>query len=290
MSALIGTASRLARLMSGPEGRAACLAFDHGLHIGPIPGAENTGAVMDAAVAAKLDGVIVSPGLAIRHAGHFCGADKPSLILRLDQTAMWRVGTPGGYEMGETRPVATVEEAIQLGADAVITYLFFSHQEPGLESASVRFAAETARACRHHGMPYIIEPMAARGGLIDDPFDADVIAHNCRMAVEVGADVIKTDWSGSTASFRKVVDAVDAPILVAGGAHEGDDKGVHTLIADLMKAGAKGILFGRNLFQAKDPTAMMAKARRLIYEAPAPSRPKPRARPAARRTQRRRAG
>lgn len=236
----VGKAARLARLMAGPERRAACLAFDHGAQLGPIPGVEDAASVIAAAVEAKMDGIILSPGLAIRHAELLSGRDRPTVILRLDQTTMWRVGDRHGYPSGHTRQISTVEEAVQIGADAVLTYFFTCHSEPELETRSIEIAAECARDARRWGVPLIMEPMAARGGLVEDPFDADVIAMNCRMAAEIGADVVKTDWSGDAKSFRRVVDTAGAPVLVAGGAREGSDEDVLSTIDELMSAGRAG--------------------------------------------------
>ncbi len=265
MPGLIGKAHRLARLMRGPGGCAACLAFDHGAQLGPIPGTEDPAGIISAAVEARFDGIILSPGLAMRHAGLLCGLDRPSVILRLDQTSMWRVGTTHGYPSGHSRGIASVEEAVQIGADAVLCYFFTCHSDPELETRSIEFAAECARAARLWGMPLIMEPMAARGGLVDDPFDTDVIAMNCRMAAEIGADAVKTDFSGDARSFRRVVETVECPVLGAGGPRMENDDEVLATVTALLDAGAKGILFGRNLFQSGNPLALMQKARALIH-------------------------
>ncbi len=261
----IGKAHRLARLLRGPGGRAACLAFDHGAQLGPIPGTEDPAGMICAAVEARFDGIILSPGLAVQHAGLLCGPDRPSVILRLDQTSMWRVGTAHGYPSGHSRGIASVEDAVQIGADAVLCYFFTCHGDPELETRSVEFAAECARAARLWGVPLIMEPMAARGGLVDDPFDADVIAMNCRMAAEIGADAVKTDFSGDARSFRRVVETAGCPVLGAGGPRMESDDDVLDAVAALLDAGAKGILFGRNLFQSGNPSVLMQNARELIH-------------------------
>ena len=269
----VGKAHRLARLLRGPGGRAACLAFDHGAQLGPIAGTEDAAGVVSAAVAARLDGIILSPGIAVRHADLLCGIDRPSVILRLDQTSMWRVGTAHGYSSGHSRGIASVEEAVQIGADAVLCYFFTCHTEPDLETRSIEFAAECAQAARRWGVPLIMEPMAARGGLVDDPLDVDVIAMNCRMASEIGADAVKTDFSGDARSFRRVVETAGCPVLGAGGPRMDSDDDVLDTIGALLDSGARGILFGRNLFQSKDPLALMRQARDLIHgEAPPRSR------------------
>lgn len=262
-----GKALRLARILSGPNGRAACLAFDHGLHIGPIPGNERPREMIDVAIAAGLDAILLSPGLLQTHAERLAGRDKPAVIVRLDQTSMWRIGRPGGYATGHTRAISTVEEAVRMGADAVITYVFTSHSDPALEDRSVNVAATAAQDARRLGIPMIMEPMAARGGLVDDVADAAIIAANTRMAMELGADVVKTDWSNDAASFASVVETTGVPILVAGGPQSGGDADVLATVDDIVAAGAAGILFGRQLFQASDPAGVMRAARDKIHGA-----------------------
>jgi len=266
-----GKALRLARILSGPNGRAACLAFDHGLHIGPIPGNEKPGEMIDAAIAAQLDGILLSPGLLHAHADRLAGRDKPAIILRLDQTSMWRIGRPGGYATGHTRAIATVEDAVRMGADAVITYVFTSHNDPALEDRSVDVAATAAQDARRLGIPMIMEPMAARGGLIEDVADPAVIAANTRMAMELGADIVKTDWSNDVASFAGVVETAGVPILVAGGPQSGGDADVIAMVDDVLAAGAAGILFGRQLIQASDPAGVMRAARDKIHGTASPA-------------------
>ena len=174
------------------------------------------------------------------------------MILRLDQTTMWRQGTPLAYRDGATRLVASVADAVALGADAVITYLFFGHADPALESGSFEDCAAVNAAARAAGMPHIIETMAARGGLAADVFAPDLIAWHTRIGAEMGADIIKTDWPGSAEALRAITASLPVPVLVAGGARDGTDAGVLRFVAEVMAGGAAGILFGRQILQADE--------------------------------------
>jgi DhnA family fructose-bisphosphate aldolase class Ia len=109
--------------------------------------------------------------------------------------------------------------------------------------------------------------MAAREGRVATPFDGEVIAMNTRIAVEMGADVIKTDWPADAADFHQVVrGAAQAPILVAGGARLATDLDTLALVRDLLSAGACGIMFGRALFQSPQPLALMKAVRAMVHE------------------------
>jgi len=266
MLGAIGKTRRLSRLLRGPGGRGACFAFDHGAQLGPIPGCEDAGQVIADAVQAQLDGIILSPGLAMRHAELLNANDAPVVILRLDQTTMWRVGAENGYPEGHSRMIASVEEAVQMGADAVIAYLFTCHTDPGLETRSIEMASEAAQSARRWGIPLVLEPMAARNGIVEDVFDAEVIAMNCRIAAEIGADVVKTDWSGDVESFRKVTSTAGVPVLAAGGTRLDSDADVVATINAILQADAQGVLFGRNIFQAENRLALMREVRRVIHD------------------------
>ena len=65
----------------------------------------------------------------------------------------------------------------------------------------MEIVGRTARSARNWGMPLVVEAMAARQGRLKTPFDAETIAMNTRIAVEIGADVIKTDWAGTIRRF-----------------------------------------------------------------------------------------
>ena len=201
MTGQTGKARRLARMFRSDSGRMMCVPLDHGMQVGPIAGIADPGPAIDLAVSAGVDAVIVTPGMFLRHARRFDGG--PAVILRLDQTTMWRTGTATGYADTHSRLVATVEEAVAMGAEAVITYLFTCNNRPEEETRCFETCAEVATACRRYGIVHVIEAMAAAGGFArhDDPA---VVALNCRIAGEMGADIIKTDWTGSAASFAPI--------------------------------------------------------------------------------------
>jgi fructose-bisphosphate aldolase, class I len=262
-----GKQIRLSRLFSHPNSRAVVFAFDHGLQLGPVPGAVDLRAGVSLAVEAGFDGIILSPGALARSTDLLAGRNRPAIIMRLDQTTMWRLGGRFSQEQGQTRVIASVEDAVQLGADAVLTFLFTCHNDPALETRSVEIVGLTANAARTWGMPLVVEPMAAREGRVATPFDGEVIAMNSRIAVEMGADVIKTDWAADAADFHQVVrGAAKAPILVAGGARLTSDLDTLALVRDLLFAGACGIMFGRALFQSPQPLALMKVVRAMVHE------------------------
>ena len=267
MSGSVGKAIRLARILSGKQGRSACLAFDHGLHVGPIAGVGDLRAGIQNAIDAGFDGIILTPGAVTRNVDLLSGRDKPSVVMRIDQTTMWRLGSFTGYAEGDVRAITSVEEAAAMGADAVLSYIFIAHKDPALETRSAERAAETAMQARRFGLAYVAEPMVARNGMLRSPFDPKAIAIHTRMAVEFGADILKADWPGSVKACQQVLaNCAGTPMLIAGGERGKSDADTLRLIADLLAGGANGIMFGRALFQSPDPLKIMKIAREMIHD------------------------
>ena len=122
----IGKTLRMARLLGKSSGRMLCVPIDHGMQVGPLPGLSDPGPLLDMLVKAEVDAVIVNPGMLLRWGRRLAGG--PGIILRLDQTTMWRTGGPFGYADTQTRQVVPIEDALALGADAYITKPFSTHE------------------------------------------------------------------------------------------------------------------------------------------------------------------
>lgn len=257
----IGKARRLARLSNRRSGRMLCVPLDHGMQVGPISGIADPAPLIDIVVEAGVDSVIVSPGMLQRFGHRLAGG--PSAILRLDQTTMWRHDTKTGYPDTHSRLLVSVEEAVQMGADAVITYLFTCNNQPLEETKSFENAATIAADCRKWGIVHVIEAMAAKGGFAraDDP---DVVALNCRMAGELGADWLKTDWCEAT-RFADIAKQSLAPIAVAGGPALSTLADTVRFAESAIGAGAKGLMFGRNVFQQADVPAALATLAKVVH-------------------------
>ncbi|WP_171883293.1 class I fructose-bisphosphate aldolase [Mesorhizobium loti] len=258
----IGKARRLARLLNKNSGRMLCVPLDHGMQVGPIAGIADPAPLIDIVVEAGVDAVIVNPGMLLRHGHRLAGG--PAVILRLNQTTMWRHGTPTGYADTHSRLVATVEEAVQMGAEAVITYLFTCNNRPEEETKSFETAGIVASECRKWGVVHVIEAMAAKGGFAraNDPA---VVAMNCRMAGELGADMIKTDWC-EPERFADIARQSLAPIAVAGGPALATLAGTLQFAKDTISAGATGLMFGRNVFQQADVAATLARLADVVHD------------------------
>lgn len=266
MTADCGKNVRLGRILDPGTKKSVAVAFDHGLSSGPIPGNVKPREMMVQLVEGGADAVLVTPGVARLCADFFVGKSAPALILRLDWTNMFRPGEKLGYKEGRTSLIGSVEDAVRFGADAVLTFMFIGYEDPDVEAREIEKNAIIARACEAVGMPHIIEPMA-RGLLASSRrFDATLIRMHVRNAAELGADAIKTDYSGQKETFESVVEGCPVPILIAGGPKAETVEAGLEMVDGAMQAGATGVLFGRNIFQAPDPANMVRAIRAIVHD------------------------
>jgi fructose-bisphosphate aldolase, class I len=258
----IGKLIRLRRILRPATGKALVVAFDHGIMLGTIPGTEAPREGLKLFCDAGVDALLVSPGT-LRRFGDVLAGSRTGIIVRVDWTNMWRGAETMGFEEGRTCAVAAVEDAVRWGADAVITYLFVGLDDPAAEAAEIRRNAEVNRACERFGIIHVIESMA-RGKRVKKVNSRQMVALHTRIAGELGADLIKTDLLDEEAETAQVVSASLAPVLFAGGV-KGEERHVLESVASSMRAGAAGIIFGRNVFQAENPVAFLEAAGRLVH-------------------------
>jgi DhnA family fructose-bisphosphate aldolase class Ia len=96
--------------------------------------------------------------------------------------------------------------------------------------------------------------------------DAEKIVTLVRLASEMGADIIKADPTENPEDFHRVVEAARVPVLVRGGGKE-DLKTVFAKSAVLMNQGAKGMVYGRNIYQHDNPDAVVKALMSIIHDA-----------------------
>ncbi|WP_319529281.1 hypothetical protein [uncultured Cohaesibacter sp.] len=262
----LGQQVRLSRILNPKTQRGFCIAFDHALQLGTCKGMDRPEQMLDDMAEAGVDAVILPLGSALHFGPQLVQNGGPSLILRLDQTTMWREGTPLAYQDGYTRLVASVDDAVALGAEAVITYLFVGHNDPDVETAAFRANSDVNTAARQQGIVHIIETMGARHALAKDINDGEFVRFHSRIGMEMGADIIKTDWPGSAEALKKISSELPVPIMLAGGPKTNSDYGTLQLVSDIVNAGAAGILFGRSIFQSDNPLALMKACRSVIHD------------------------
>lgn len=258
-----GKRIRLNRVLGGSERRALVVAFDHALVLGPIPGTEDPLGKIQQFAKARVDALLLNLGLIRQFANSKMLGPIPALIARLDWTTVWSAVGENGNGTLRSSLLARPEEALRHGADAVLTYLVVGTGDAEFEMKEIARNAEVARECERVGIPLIVESLA-RGKDVQNPGDPKWLNLHTRMAAELGADVVKTDYSGDVASMRSVVEKCPVPILVLGGGRHASDKRALEVVREAAVAGAAGIFFGRNVFQSDNISTFLEQARAAL--------------------------
>ena len=258
-----GKRIRLNRVLGGSKHRALVVAFDHALALGPIPGTEDPLGRIRQFAQAKVDALLLNVGLIRQFANSTILGPIPALIARLDWTTVWSAIGRNGNGALHSSLLACPEEALRQGADAVLTYLVVGTGDAEFEMKEVTRNAEVARECEQVGIPLIVESLA-RGKEVQNPGDPKWLNLHTRMAAELGADAVKTDYSGDVASMRSVVEKCPIPILVLGGSRHASDRHALDVIREVAIAGAAGVFFGRNVFQADNMSTFLEQARAAL--------------------------
>jgi len=251
---MVGKEIRLERIMNRNSGRTIIIPMDHGITLGPIPGLTDMSRAIDGAVNGGANAIIMHKGIV--RAGHRGRGKDVGLIIHLSAST---VLSPNP---NDKVPVCTVEEAIRLGADAVSIHVNLGAPTDG---RMLRLLGETAKSCRDWGMP-LLAMMYTRGGEIKDQFDVKYVKHAARVGAELGADIVKVNYTGSVASFREVVAGCPVPVVIAGGEKMETNRELLTMVKESLEAGSCGVSIGRNVFQHDDPIAIIKAIDLLVHE------------------------
>ena len=245
--------------MKLPE-KAIVIAMDHARTMGAVPGLDDPGAVLDRVIAAGADAIMTSYGV-IKHCRSRLIGRIPT-YLRLD-------GGPSTYRedwlrYSEWSLLHTVEDARRLGVDGVCVMGFMGGP---VEMRTYEAVARVVGDCAADGLPVMVEALPCLGvERIPDPMAADAMASAARIAFELGADIVKTYYTGSAHSFRTVTARCPAPCMIAGGAKMDTLEAALRVVHGSIAGGGKGVVFGRNIWQNPDPGSVVAALRAIIHD------------------------
>lgn len=259
--------------MFGSDGHCFDVAIDHGFFNVPsvLTGIENAKDAVQTVVDAAPDAVQLTVGQA-RLLQDIPGKDKPALVLRTDVANVYHKELP---RVLYSKVIdEAVEQALRLDAACLCVNLLMLPNQPEVHGQCIDNICRLKPEADRYGMPLMIEPLVMQdnetaGGYMVDG-DLDKIKALVRQAVELGADVIKADPADDLEKYHEVVEvAGDVPILVRGGGKVPDDElmeRTHTL----MQQGAKGIVYGRNVIQHDDPSAMTRALMSIVHDGASP--------------------
>lgn len=247
---VLGKDIRLNRILR--NGRLICVTMDHGVSSGPIKGIEEIDRAISKVEAGGATSILVHKGI-IRSLREPKGL---GVIMHLSAS------TSLGLAPNRKMLISSVDEAIRLGADAVSVHVNVGGKE---EPEMLEILGTVSDECDKWSYP-CIAMMYPRGENIKDANDPVKVAHAARVGAELGADIVKTVYTGDPDSFKEVVRSCPVPIAIAGGPKSETDKDVLEMVRGALDAGAIGVTFGRNIFQHANPTRMVKALSALIIE------------------------
>lgn len=244
-----GYHARMERI--GKNGRFVNVPMDHGITIGAGKGLKDIESTVDAVTRGGADSVLTQKGLAPRVHPNKNGK---GYIVHINAS------TTIGPDANDKRPTGSVEAAVRAGADAVSFHINVgSDHEPEQIEDFARLTDEAAT----FGLP-VLAMTYARGPDVDE-HDAMNLGHAVRLGEELGADIVKTSYSGDSDTFEHVVKSTNVPVIMAGGS-PGTDREMLGDVRGAIEAGAAGVSMGRSIFQHDNPEAMARAVSGIVHD------------------------
>lgn len=259
---LIGKKIRIQRLFNGNLEKENILisAVDHGMFQGVQPGLENFNDALQ--MMAEADAILISPGMIEHFPYIFYKKTNPLLITRLSYTSSYCF--PWKYEDGYTSEMFSPSYLQSLGADIIVTSLQLKTKSQEIDANNASVWGKIVMEKEKIGMPLIGEFHPTVYENVDKDQWHDLIKRGCRILCELGADMIKTFYTDER--FGEITSSVPIPIFILGSKKMNSEFEALKLVEDGIKNGARGIAFGRNIFEMKHPDKTIKAMKKIVKE------------------------
>lgn len=250
----LGKAIRLERIFNRNTERTIIVPLDHGVTVGPISGLVDLKHTVNQVAEGGASAVLMHKGLV--RCGHREQGQDIGLIIHLSAS------TGHSPRPNAKTLVGSVEDGIKLGADAVSVHVNLGDEREG---QMLQDLGEVSSLASHWGMP-VLAMVYGRGPKIRDSYDPDIVAHCARVGEELGADVVKVNYTGDVESFENVVKGCCIPVVIAGGPKLEDRKDLIRMVHESIQAGGAGLSVGRNIFQDPEPARLVRILHKVVHE------------------------
>jgi len=251
---MIGKSIRLERIIDRNSRKTVIVPMDHGTTMGPIYGLIDMKEAVHSIVDGGANAILLHKGMV--GAGHRGSGKDIGLIVHLS------ANTVLSPDPNAKVKVCTVEEAIKLGADAVSIHINLGAETDG---DMLTFFGEIGEKCVTWGIP-LVAMMYTRGKKVKNEYDVQYVKHAARVGAELGADIVKVNYTGSVKSFKEVVSGCPVPVVIAGGEKVETDNDLLAMVEGALAAGASGVSIGRNAFQHKNPFLIVKVIGKMVHE------------------------
>jgi putative autoinducer-2 (AI-2) aldolase len=226
-------------------------AIDHGYFMGPTTGLENPQETV-LPLLPYADSLMLTRGIL-----QYCIPKRTNMPIVL------RVSSGNSIlndDLSNEELCVSIEDAIRLNASAAAFSIYVGAEH---EHQSIVEFSKLVNKAHRYDIPVLA--VTAVGKEMDR--DLRYLSLASRMAVELGADIVKTYYCDD---FDKLVDVCHVPVVIAGGKKipEADALQLaHNAISD----GAAGVDMGRNIFQAESPVDMIQAVRSVVVDGVVPA-------------------
>ncbi|MCX8166701.1 MAG: class I fructose-bisphosphate aldolase [Candidatus Micrarchaeota archaeon] len=252
----IGKLGRLNRISK--NGKFLLLAMDQGIEHGPKDFNDKNidpDWVIQWAVKGNFTGMILQKGVALKYWENYSG--KVPLILKLNgKTDILP------REEAYSAPLATVKDAVALGADAIGYTIYVGSQ---YEAQMFHDFSLIEAEARDYGIPTIIWAYPRGTMPKEEEKTLKYVGYAARVALELGADVVKVNYTGSKETFKEVVKYAQKTRVISAGGSTKSDEEFFAMAKDIMDAGACGFAIGRNVWQRDDPMPFIKRLRKIVW-------------------------
>jgi len=245
---------RINNLFDNETGRAVMIPMDHGIMYGVQQGLEDPVEALEQFTKLKPEALLVNFGVLKLTRDYLTSLDDaPGIIMGVDFNLTWedwKTSIDADEVLGHCK-VTRIKHAAEYGVDAV-KVLFPLGLEPDLQLDYIDHTSDIIAEAEDYDMPVIVEPLTVGKYISEErKNDPEIIADGCRLALELGADIIKAPYPGSEhqEAFAEICENANVPVIMLGGPKRDGVKGILQTAREGIDAGARGTIFGRNVWQ-----------------------------------------
>lgn len=240
-----GLENRLGHIIK-QDNRTVMLAVDHGYFLGPTSGLEDPGETIKPLLP-YADSLMLTRGIL-----------RTSVDPNTPVPIVLRVSGGNsiiGKELSDEDITVSMEDALRLNVSAVALSIYIGSE---YEHRTIVNLSKLVDEGEKYGIPVLAVTAVGK----EMARDAKYLGLCCRIAAEQGAHFVKTYYCED---FEKVVESCPVPLVIAGG-KKIPEKDALKLAFDAVSRGATGVDMGRNIFQSKNPVAMIKAVRAIVHE------------------------
>lgn len=259
---MTGKIIRLQKLFNGNLKKENIIisAIDHGMFQGVQPGLENVREALEASMTA--DAILMGPGMIEHYGDFFYNKNSPTIISRSGFTTSYCF--PWEYHEGHSEYMFSPAFLQSLGVEIIVSSLQLKTNSQQIDAKNAEIWGRLVTEKERLGIPLMGEFHPAVYEGIDKDEWHELIKSGCRILAELGADLIKTFYTDKR--FEEITVAVPVPIVVLGSKKLPSETDALALAENALNGGARGVAFGRNIFQASNPKKMIRALAAVLKE------------------------